>query len=267
MGSYSKRKLESRYPQKSAPLSQGQMRYPRENSPVRPMHVRRERIHVYLVKSGGPDPVDLANLPDDANFEKWESLFRRETEICGCLLPSLLGSYAVLRRGKSLPRKIANKPPCEQAKFILLTFRDILRKAWKADAFSTDVDSTALDDISRLAQGSAWWSSAIEKHIELIVDNPFGVLCVLFLRDYAAKRLGICANPDCQTPYFVKSRKTQKVCSAPECKVYSYQTSALNWWNREGKFRQISRKKRSGDPQTRASRADTSRTKPLDTAS
>jgi hypothetical protein len=148
------------------------------------------------VKSGGPDPVDLANLPDDADFEKWESLFRRETEIFGCLPPALLGSYFVLVPGcrKSLPRKIANKHPREQAKFILLTFRDILRKAWKTDS---DADLTALEGISRLAQGSAWWSSAIEKHIELIVDNPFGVLCVLFLRDYAAKRLGICANPDC----------------------------------------------------------------------
>jgi hypothetical protein len=167
----------------------------------------------------------------------------RETEIFGCLPPALLGSYFVLVPGwpKSLSRKIANKHPREQAKFILLTFRDILRKAWKTDS---DADLTAVDGISRLAQGSAWWSSAIEKHIELIVDNPFGVLCVLFLRDYAAKRLGICANPDCQTPYFVKSRKTQKVCSAPACKVYSYQTSTLNWWNREGKFRQISRKKR-----------------------
>jgi hypothetical protein len=244
MGNHPKRKPESRYLQKSAPLSQVQERYPQANSPVPPTHVRRERIHVYLVKSGGPDPVDLANLPDDADFEKWESLFRRETEIFGCLPPALLGSYFVLGHCKSLPRKIANKHPREQAKFILLMFRDILRKAWKADAFSSDADSTALDDISRLAQGSAWWSSAIEKQIELIVDNPFGVLCVLFLRDYAAKRMGICDNPDCQTPYFVKSRKTQKVCFAPACKVYSYQTSALNWWNREGKFRQISRKKR-----------------------
>lgn len=244
MGSYPKKKPESRYLQKSVPLSQVQERYPRGNFPVAPMHVRRERIHVYLVKSTGPDPVDLANLRDDGDFEKWESLFRRETEIFGRLPPALLGSYCVLDHGKSLPRRVANEHPREQAKFILLTFRDILRKAWRADASSSDADLTALDDISRLAQGSAWWSSAVEKHIELIVDNPFGVLCVLFLRDYAAKRLGICVNPDCQTPYFVKSRKTQKVCSAPACKVYSYQTSALNWWNREGKFRQISRKKR-----------------------
>lgn len=236
MGNYPKRKPESRYPQKNAPLSQVQLLYPNDDTPIPPMKIRRERIHVYLVKSGGPDPVDVANLRDDANVEKWESLFRRETEIFGGSFPSLLASYGFLC-GKSLPRDIANKPPYEQAKFILLAFRDTLRKAWKTD-------QTAVDDISRLAQGSSWWSSAPEKHIELIVDNPWGVLCVVFLRDFAAKRLGICANPNCQTPYFVKSRKTQKVCSAPACKVYSYQTSALNWWNREGKFRQISRKKR-----------------------
>ena len=76
----------------------------------------------------------------------------------------------------------------------------------------------------------------VEKgQIDLIVTDLFGIICILFLRDFAAGRLGKCANPDCQAPFFVRSRKTQRFCDAPVCIVYSHRLSANNYWRKRRK--------------------------------
>lgn len=64
------------------------------------------------------------------------------------------------------------------------------------------------------------------------VANVWTLICMLLLRDRAAGKTAICANPDCPAPYFLKSRKTQKICEAGECVAWAQRNYALNWWRK-----------------------------------
>ena len=72
-------------------------------------------------------------------------------------------------------------------------------------------------------------------HIEVAVDDLWSTICILFLRDHAAHKTAICANPDCKSPYFIRKRKTQKYCESGPCTEYAQRRYALKWWNRTGK--------------------------------
>lgn len=49
--------------------------------------------------------------------------------------------------------------------------------------------------------------------IELITENLWSFVCVLFLRDYFAGIARVCESPDCTNPYFLAKRGGQKYCS------------------------------------------------------
>jgi hypothetical protein len=51
------------------------------------------------------------------------------------------------------------------------------------------------------------------------------------------KHFGLCENPDCPAPYYVKSRKDRRSCSQEACKVFIQRRSALRWWHKKGKHR------------------------------
>jgi hypothetical protein len=45
-------------------------------------------------------------------------------------------------------------------------------------------------------------------------------------------QMKICANPDCQAPYFIAKRKDQTVCTAEKCKAEKQKIHALKWWRK-----------------------------------
>jgi predicted RNA-binding Zn ribbon-like protein len=125
----------------------------------------------------------------------------------------------------------------EQTQQLVSKFRHMLREAWRGDPF-------ALQIVQQLAQASARIVVAKNGQLELVIDDLLGTASILFLHDFSAGRLGICANPHCPSPFFVRSRRTQKFCDMPVCMAYSHRVSANNYWARRKEKEQAKSKKR-----------------------
>jgi hypothetical protein len=91
--------------------------------------------------------------------------------------------------------------------------QQVLRKAW-----GEPFDPEAMN-----ARGSIENSLGIVnvgfgvRKTKITFNNLWFFTCALFQMDYQDKRLGICLNPDCATPYFIKARRDQTHCST-ECR-------------------------------------------------
>jgi hypothetical protein len=68
-------------------------------------------------------------------------------------------------------------------------------------------------------------------------EDLWTFICFLTVLDYARGRTGYCENPDCLAPYYLKKRRTQKICESGPCTAWAQRQYALNWWNKEGKKR------------------------------
>jgi hypothetical protein len=84
-------------------------------------------------------------------------------------------------------------------------FQDVLRSAWKGDDKSIHAIQNRAGYLSPLWMGT--------QKIQIAVDDLQQLLCLLFLRDRAAGKIAVCANPDCPAPFFVRSRKGQRFCT------------------------------------------------------
>lgn len=73
-------------------------------------------------------------------------------------------------------------------------------------------------------------------------DTEFQRACYLLLKNNQLAK--VCANSDCQAPYFIATRAIQRYCSS-DCLRPIQKTSKLNWWRRVGKKRRA--KKRKGE--------------------
>jgi len=62
------------------------------------------------------------------------------------------------------------------------------------------------------------------------IKSVWSLICLLIVRDRAAGKTAVCANPECPAPYFLKSRKTQKICEAGDCVAWAQRNYALKWW-------------------------------------
>lgn len=60
--------------------------------------------------------------------------------------------------------------------------------------------------------------------------TSWSLICYLTVKDQRRGRLGLCANPDCGAPYFLKTRRTQKICEQPGCSAWAQRNYALKWW-------------------------------------
>jgi len=67
----------------------------------------------------------------------------------------------------------------------------------------------------------------------------------LFLRDCAAGKLGVCGNPDCPAPYFLKRRRNQKYCERGSCTAYAQRQYSLKSWRRRGKRSRAEKRRQS----------------------
>lgn len=132
---------------------------------------------------------------------------------------------------------LMSKPLNERTQLVVLKFRDVLRRAWIGDSCSLNI-------VELLAQMNAKITATENGRIELVIDDTLGAASILFLREFAAGRLGMCANPQCPSPYFVRSRRTQKFCDVPACMVYSHRVSANNYWSRNREKELAKSKKR-----------------------
>ena len=112
-----------------------------------------------------------------------------------------------------------------------LDLRDHLREAWRGN----ETKLRFIEDSVGRYMRSKWMFN--RGHIEIVADDLWSTICVLFLRDRAAHKTGICTNPACHSPYFIRKRKTQKYCEAGPCTAEAQRRHKLDWWNRVGKIR------------------------------
>ncbi len=165
--------------------------------------------------------LDLANLPDDA----W-TLFRR--------------------RRLYVPFKGVEAMPSDED---LLNWRLWLRRVWEGD-----------DQAVRFAL-AAWTREATRHNVQSWVfdsTRPYSIkpnykILALSLAvgvSEALSKMGVCANPQCAAPYFLKGRRTQRFCDTPGCVAYGQREHKRIWWKKHGqewKENRETKKKQRGE--------------------
>ena len=109
-----------------------------------------------------------------------------------------------------------------------LGFQDNLQAAWREDEKALAVFHQS--EIPVIIKPT-------KRRIEIEPTELLHTINLLFLRDFWAGKIGICANKDCPNPYYIKKRKTQKYCEAGPCTGEAQRQQKLDWWNRVGKKR------------------------------
>ena len=106
------------------------------------------------------------------------------------------------------------------------------------------------NDRLMLAEFASHASRGLDSHCDLetgeviiSIKSIWALICLLIVRDQAAGKTAVCANPECPAPYFLKSRKTQKICEAGECVAWAQRNYALKWW-RENESKASKRKQK-----------------------
>jgi hypothetical protein len=169
-------------------------------------------------KSSEPPHEALANLRDDAQaqwmfYERWGLVYPNQAAIESA--PSLPANPSI-----EMIRSVMPELPPDHA----IALRDLLRKAWRGDFDSIDL-------IERSIREPSVHRWVFERRtIELVPGDLWTLICVLFLWDRERRRLAICANPDCISPYFIKKRKTQKYCVAGSCTEQAQREQKRLWW-------------------------------------
>ncbi len=116
-----------------------------------------------------------------------------------------------------------------------------LRYAWRSN------DKVALEELRKqAASGMTANISADSGEIIVTTKDVWSLVCLLFWRDYSLGKTAICANPDCPAPYFLRKRKTQKICEAGDCVSWAQRKYALKWWH-ENQAKKSTKKMRRED--------------------
>jgi len=101
----------------------------------------------------------------------------------------------------------------------------LLKFVWQSN------DRQILADFAQHAsRGLASYCDFETGEIITTIKSVWALVCLLIVRDRAAGRTAVCANPECPAPYFLKSRKTQKICEAGECVAWAQRNYARKWW-------------------------------------
>jgi hypothetical protein len=98
-----------------------------------------------------------------------------------------------------------------------------LRKAWRSE--------------NAIPPNGFYSMVHVRRHdeVSIVGTHLWNFIELLLALDQKGGKLGICANPDCPTPYFVKKRSTQIFCEAGDCVAYKQRKYALEYWNSKGK--------------------------------
>ena len=175
------------------------------------------RVPVVLKASGEPH-ADLANIGDSAQreaqfFRVWRKLF--EVKTSDTKDPQLFPREALDKlQGFSFGSIVAK--------------RDLLRKAWAGDSSALNL---LHGDVEQAAQVKLHFQ---KKEFQIVVEDFWPVVAGLFLIDYEAGRTGVCENPDCEMPYFIKRRSTQVLCQSETCIHWKQKKFKTDYWHRTG---------------------------------
>jgi hypothetical protein len=126
----------------------------------------------------------------------------------------------------------------------LMAFRKTLREIWQAD-HATRIKQLA-DFMLSTPRGNnrdsaAWLPWFPNARIEPNPLNIYGQIVQGVLDQH--ERFGICHNPECPAPYFLKRRKDQKHCEMGPCTEYTQRQHANKYWHKAGKRRRQERTK------------------------
>lgn len=80
----------------------------------------------------------------------------------------------------------------------------------------------------------------------LSTDDLWKYISYSFLRHFSAGKIGVCENPGCPAPYFLKGRRDQKYCELGPCTEYAHRQYALKWWREKGQRRRAKKRKSQG---------------------
>jgi hypothetical protein len=118
----------------------------------------------------------------------------------------------------------------------------LLRRAWSGDGSVIDLNIK-----TELEEGFELLAFDVRRKGEVLLETEdlWKFICFLFLLDETRGKTGVCANPNCPAPYFLKHRRTQKICEQGECVAWAQRQYALRWWNREGKGRRAKKRAKS----------------------
>jgi hypothetical protein len=171
-----------------------------------------------------PPHEAFANMQDDraaawAFYDRWG--------------PLSLESTVTPEKGESFRQANLDCP------FVSSNLRDSIREAWRGEEAR---DFRYIEDSAGRYMKVSWVFKA--GCAEMVVEDLWSAICILFLRDHAAHKTAVCENPDCPAPYFIRKRKTQKFCEAGPCVEYGARLRANKWWKAHGnEWRDTKRKK------------------------
>jgi hypothetical protein len=153
-----------------------------------------------------PPHERLANLP--THDTRAEGLVLTTKPVSGLADPKAMESF-VKRHGVLWGRIRQSTGSFDEDAVRFASAQDLLRRAW------TD-DSVAIREIEEQVEDALEARPSVRAGgIEVTIENLWSFICVLFLRDYVAGKVKVCANSDCPHPYFLEKRKGQKYCSHP----------------------------------------------------
>jgi hypothetical protein len=129
-----------------------------------------------------------------------------------------------------------------ESKDVILHHRDWLRAAWggKEDEWLRSPMAGEDDLRQTVAQNASWKFSS--GRIEIQVRDLWSAICVLFLRDCEAGKVGVCGNPDCPAQFFFKKKSDQKFCERGPCLNYGRKKNKRDWWKDNGEAWRAERK-------------------------
>ena len=149
----------------------------------------------------------------------------------GFLRAKSLGGHRYMQEVKrALPATQENMEAAREVPEIMANLvednpQGVLQYAWTAN------DDFVIEQLSREAVGGLTVEVSAETgEVVITARDMWSLVCLLFLRDHAAGKTAICNNPDCPAPYFIRGRKTQKICEAGDCVSWAQRKYALKWW-------------------------------------
>jgi hypothetical protein len=192
-----------------------------------------------------PPHVALANLPTfDANdaldLNPKPRLKLEETAVEQFIRDyGLLHAKDVPEDARDLYTKPKSLPPDLhfQERFSeFLSAQKLLRQAWSGTVDFTEVEVNLQEGF----EVSLW------RRGELVVltADLWKFISLLFVLDESSGKTGVCANPSCMAPYFIKERRTQKFCKAPLCMAYAARIYTQRWWDSGGKQQRAKQRKK-----------------------
>jgi hypothetical protein len=187
--------------------------------------------------------MELANLRNEADAPRFQ---RRFGAVFLPQLPDQLIQFWALRGEEEDVAKLS--PDQRIWKYWLLPLADSVRDLWVRDERDKRwgtfriLEKYFLLGSSRFAEGpfrdDAEWFLPVDLSPETSCERIFM---------YLSGRTSRCGNPDCHTPYFFATRRSQKYCS-DTCAIPAQQASKRRWWAENGtawrRKREVSRKKR-----------------------